>query len=94
MENNLVAGKCNSCNGTGNDKQPNWQCYNCSGTGEQCYDGTLDCSCCGEVIGYIGWDCDMNGNMFVCISCRNKGAIIVRTPNDRGGTDLSFKLPE
>lgn len=44
-------------------------------------------------MGYIGYDFDMNGNMFVCIECRNKGAYPDRTLDGRGVTVIKFVLP-
>jgi len=89
MENN----KCSHCKGTGKNQTYHNGCDSCNGDGKNHYDGDLLCDCCDKLMGYIGHDCDMNGNMFICIQCKNNGAYIVRTRNDRGGIDLSFKLP-
>ncbi len=98
MENNLVQGKCSRCKGTGRcagyfSSSELEKCWNCGGTGEQCFDGQLICNCCLEVMGYIGHDCDMNGNDFVCVECRNKGAYVVETKVNYGWK-REYKLPE
>ena len=89
-------GKCEHCKGTGVTyySMSGGMCYTCDGTGENHYDGDLICNCCQSIMGYIGWECDMNGNQFICIECKNKGAYAVRTPNKRGGFDITFHLPE